>query len=207
MTRTLWMRDARVGALAALLTLQVFAPSLQARRDQEPVFAKSAQDPVLRNRIAALGPGVSSEEAREVVATAYNTGREFARRWRVVWPPGVQNFLVNTGRRPGGLCFQWATELLVRLDRLNLKTIELHWAESYPGTESEHNVIVVTAKGQPFAQGILLDNWRYGGHLAWGPASKDPHYEWKENRGELKRRLAMRKAQSARRKPASAPRS
>ena len=115
-----------------------------------------------------------------------------AREWRVAWPPGVQNFLVNIGARKGGLCFQWATELLLRLDALKLQTLELHWAESFIGTPSEHNVIVVTAKGQPFAQGILLDNWRYGGHLMWGPVTADPHYKWKENSEEIARRLKMR---------------
>lgn len=68
----------------------------------------------------------------------------------------------------GGLCFQWATELLLRLDKLKLETLELHWAESFERTASEHNVIVVTAVGQPFQRGILLDNWRYGDVLSGG---------------------------------------
>ena len=120
-----------------------------------------------------------------------------AREWRVVWPPGVQNFLVNIGARKGGLCFQWAVALLLRLDALKLQTLELHWAESFIGTPSEHNVIVVTAKGQPFEQGILLDNWRYGGHLAWGPVAGDPHYKWKENSAEMARRLKTRSIEAS----------
>ncbi|TMP97031.1 MAG: hypothetical protein E6L07_03745, partial [Verrucomicrobia bacterium] len=75
------------------------------------------------------------------------TGLELRREWRVVWLPGVQNLLVNMGARKGGLCFQWATELLVRLDALKLQTLELHWAESFANTSGEHNVIVVTARG------------------------------------------------------------
>lgn len=190
--------------LPTLFVLQLGVSSSLARRDKPPVFAKSAEDVILRNRIATLGPGVDPEEARLIVATAYTTGRELARKWRVVWPPGVQNFLVNTGRREGGLCFQWANELLIRLDALQPKTLELHWAESYAGTASEHNVIVVTAPGQPFAQGILLDNWRYSGHLAWGPVNGDPEYEWQENRAEARRRLSQSRSERApRRKPES----
>lgn len=174
---------------SALLAFAFCAPSTNARGREEPVFATSADDPALRGRIAALGPSVRPEEAQLVARCAYTTGRELKREWRVVWPPGLQNFLVNTGQRKGGLCFQWATELLLRLDALKLKTLELHWAESFQTTASEHNVIVVTAVGQPFQRGILLDNWRYGGRLIWGPITADSQYQWKENKKEMARRL------------------
>jgi hypothetical protein len=117
------------------------------------------------------------------------TGLELRREWRVVWLPGVQNLLVNMGARKGGLCFQWATELLARLDALKLQTLELHWAESFAHTGGEHNVIVVTARGQAFEKGILLDNWRYSGHLVWTQVAMDPEYHWTENKSELARRL------------------
>ena len=178
--------------LVALLILTDCAPSVSARGREEPAFATSADDAGLRNRIAALSPDVRTEEAQRVARCAYITGRELKREWRVVWPPGLQNFLVNTGARKGGLCFQWATELLMRLDALKLETLELHWAESFERTASEHNVIVVTAVGQPFQQGILLDNWRYGGRLIWGPVNGDPHYRWHENKAEAARRLGKR---------------
>ena len=93
--------------------------------------------------------------------------------------------LLVTGYVSVGLCFQWANELLLKLDALKLQTLDLHWAESHAGTASEHNVIVVTAKGQPFEKGILLDNWRYQGHLIWGPVTGDPEYRWRGNPSEL----------------------
>ncbi len=163
--------------------------SAEAKRGVEPVFAEGAQDPALIGNLAALGPNVDLEEARRIAFTAYTTGREFQREWRVVWPPGYQNFLVHRGRRRAGLCFQWAAALLFRLEALKLKSVELHWAESFPGSLSEHNVIIVTAPGQPLGYGILLDNWRYGGRLLWGRASADPHYNWKENAAEMRYRL------------------
>jgi hypothetical protein len=186
------MLVARRKFLTLFLAVALFAfcgPSIHARGREEPAFATSADDPALRGRIAALSPSVRPEEAQLVARCAYTTGRELKREWRVVWPPGLQNFLVNTGQRKGGLCFQWATELLLRLDALKLKTLELHWAESFETTASEHNVIVVTAVGQPFQRGILLDNWRYGGRLIWGPITGDPQYQWKENKAEAARRL------------------
>jgi hypothetical protein len=179
----------RPAILVALLLLGGYASSAYARGGKEPAFATSADDAVLRGRIAALAPSVRPEEAQLVARCAYTTGRELKREWRVAWPPGFHNFLVNTGARKVGLCFQFATELLLRLDALKLETLELHWAESFVRTSSEHNVIVVTARGQPFHQGILLDNWRYGGRLVWGVVTEDPHYQWKENKAEATRRL------------------
>ena len=176
--------------LATALCVSIAFPvSATARARNEPAFATSADDPVLQARLAALAPSVRPDEAQRVARCAYNTGRELKREWQVVWPPGLQNFLVHTGSRKGGLCFQWAAELLLRLDALKLETLEMHWAESFNRTASEHNVIVITARGQPFEQGILLDNWRYGGRLIWGPVLTDPHYQWQENKAEAARRL------------------
>lgn len=166
----------------ALFAFGVWPLPALARVRKDPVLATSADDLALRAALARLSPTVRADEAARVTDCAFKTGEELRRDWRVVWPPGLQNYLVHTGARKGGLCFQWAEELLVRLHGFNLKTLELHWAEAYERTPSEHNVVVVTARGQPFVQGVLLDNWRYGGRLAWGPVDGDVQYRWKENR-------------------------
>jgi len=176
-------------AMVPLLALAVSPPWEGGRRPGELFVAGSADDASLRTRIAALSPTVSPDDARRVAYAAYMTGVELRREWRVVWLPGLQNLLVNMGARKGGLCFQWAAELLARLDALKLKTLEIHWAESFANTSGEHNVIVVTARGQAFEHGILLDNWRYSGHLVWTQVAMDPEYHWTENKSELARRL------------------
>ena len=176
-------------AVVPLLVLAASPPWERGGRHTELFVAGSADDASLRTRIAALSPTVSPDDARRVAYAAYMTGVELRREWRVVWLPGVQNLLVNMGARKGGLCFQWATELLVRLDALKLQTLELHWAESFANTSGEHNVIVVTARGQAFEKGILLDNWRYSGQLVWTQVAMDPEYHWTENKSELARRL------------------
>jgi hypothetical protein len=181
-----WLRIACV-----FLALSGFASAAQAGK-KDPAFATSADDPVLRARIVALAPNIDPEEARRVAAIAYTIGRELKKEWKVVWPPGLQNFLVNTKQRKGGLCFQFAERLLLRLNEQKWETLEFHWAESFERTASEHNVIVVTAKGQSFYQGIILDNWRYGGRLVWGPVIEDPHYKWHENKPQFLKVLARR---------------
>src|SRR5687768_9515968 len=172
-----------IRAVVCVVILALSASAAFARK-KDPAFATSANDPVLRGKIMALASTVDPEEAQRVAQIAYTIGRDLKREWRVVWPPGYHNFLVNTGARKGGLCFQWAERLLLRLAAEKWDTLEFHWAESFETTASEHNVIVVTAKGQHFSHGILLDNWRYGGRLVWGPIIDDPHYQWKENKAQ-----------------------
>lgn len=168
-------------AMVPLLLLALYP-----RPGRELLVASSAEEPALIMSIKALSPSVSQGDARRVTYCAVTTGLELAREWRVVpgasWVPGLQNLYVMMGARKGGYCFQYSTELLVRLDALKLQTLELHWAESQPDTPSENNAVVVTARGQPFEKGVLLDNWRCQPHVAWTQVTRDPEYHWKENK-------------------------
>ncbi|MFL6588729.1 MAG: hypothetical protein ACJ8M4_01005 [Chthoniobacterales bacterium] len=176
-------------AVAAMLALTANGSTPNARPRNQLVLATSAEDEALRARLVALSPSVNPDEARRVAYIAYTTGRELAAKWKMVSSPTVQSFLINIGLKKGGYCYQFATELLLRLDAEKLQTLELHWAESDPGTDTEHNVIAVTARGQPFAEGIMLDNWRHSGHLLWGPLNGDPSHTWQENKEALARRI------------------
>jgi hypothetical protein len=171
----------------------------------ELVLATSADDPALRARLVALSPSVNPEEARRVAQIAYTTGRELAQKWGMGSSPTVHSFLINIGVKKGGYCYQFATELLLRLDAQKMKTLEFHWAESDPGTDTEHNVIAVTARGQPFEQGIMLDNWRRSGHLLWGPLDGDPSHTWQENKAAAALRLKRKAVPAERPKQKTSP--
>jgi hypothetical protein len=150
----------------------------------------------LRTKLAMLSPSVRVDEAERLALCAYVTSRQLAREYRVVFPPALNNILINTGARKRGLCYQWTEDLLHQLDALKLETLELHWGEAFARTFSENNGVVVTAKGQPFAQGIVLDAWRYQGRLYWGPVRKDPEqYKWKENKAQYDRVFQTKAAQ------------
>lgn len=179
--------------LALPLISTIFPAPAQARSRGELVLANSAHDPALTNRLAALSSTVSRKEAERVTYISYTTGRELAKKWKMIPSPTIQSFLINIGIKKGGYCYQFATELLLRLDAEKLKTLDLHWGESDAGTDTEHNVIVVTARGQPFDDGIMLDNWRHSGHLLWGPLDGDPSHTWQENKEAMKTRLAAAK--------------
>lgn len=183
-------RNPAIVAGAIGIALAVCARSTDAswfRGDVVP--ATSEHDPALTAGLVKLSPSVSPDEARRVAFTAYTTGRQLAAEWRMVKPATVQSFLIHIGARKAGHCFQYANELLLRLDALKLRTLELHWAECNPREFDEHNVIVVTARRQPFEQGIVLDNWRNSGRLVWGPVKGDPPFRWQENQWELNDRL------------------
>ncbi len=93
--------------------------------------------------------------------------------------PIFNNFLVYHGIKKRGFCYQWAEDLLHSLDALKLTSLELHWGEANVSNWRENNCIVVTAKGQPFQSGIVLDCWRHFGHLRWSAvtADQDPYVE------------------------------
>ena len=147
----------------AAADLRAGAPPAAARRLQE--------------QLLALGPTVSEAEAWRAAVCAFETSEELAREYRMVRPPHCHNLLVNLGLKKRGLCYHWAEDLLARLQVLNLETLEWHWGIARAGTPREHNCVVVTAKGQPFADGLVLDAWRRAGRLYWAPVAAD-RYPW-----------------------------
>lgn len=139
-----------------------------------------------RDAIVALGPAVAPAEAELVSVTAHTTARRLQKEWRVAPLAIYQNFLIHIGARQKGFCFHWAYGIGGELKDLRLKTLVLHWGASYPGTRLEHNCIVVTARGQPFREGYIIDGWRSAGRLLWWPVRKD-NYPWKEDLQETAR--------------------
>ena len=131
----------------------------------------------LRDALVALAPDVDPGEAELVSVTAHTASRSLAREYRVVWCAGVQNILINTGRRQRGFCGHYTRDIGERLKALKLKTLVLHWGSAYAGTLDENNGLVVTARNQPFENGILMDGWRNGGRLFWCALKEDSAYD------------------------------
>ena len=162
----------RIGGVIAMFALWVgFAIADQPTRKFSGSFqvpqGDLAKAEALANQLAALSPRVDQKEAKLLAECAYATVSELRRQYHMFGTPIFNNFLVYHGLRQRGYCYQWAEDLLLALDALKLKTLELHWGESYAGTWRENNCVVVTAKGQPFDRGIILEAWRHFGHLRW----------------------------------------
>ena len=137
-----------------------------------------------RDAIVALAPDVDPGEAELISVTAHTTSRSLAREYRFVGPPAFQNFLIHIGMRQRGFCFDFARDIGARLKELKPKTLVLHWGEAFAGTRQENNCLVVTARGQPFRDGIVIDGWRHGGRLFWRSVTKDRQNVWKEDMRE-----------------------
>ncbi len=133
----------------------------------------------LAKRLQRLSPVVSPGEATLAAETAHSYSLELAKEYRVVRPAILHNVLVNCGLRKRGLCFQWADDLSAKLQSLRLRTLEVRRGVARLETRREHSSVGLTAPGQPFSEGIVLDAWRHSGRLYWGGVKQD-HYPWIE---------------------------
>jgi hypothetical protein len=127
----------------------------------------------LAGELASLSSTVNRDEAKLLSDCAFATVTKLRREYRMFGTPIFNNFLIYHGLRKRGYCYQWSEDLLVALDKLNLKSLEVRWGEHDPNTWRENNCIVVTARGQPFKRGIMLECWRHLGHLFFGPVASD----------------------------------
>lgn len=159
-----------VGFLA-LLIVSCVNPGIPALRQE--------QAHRLSYDLQQLSPIVSASEADKMAVTAIEESVKLSAIYKPLRLPWTNNGLVNLGLRKQGLCWQWRNDLFPHLFRLKSKTLELHLATAKRGTPFEHNGMVVTAEGQPFDQGIILDPWRKGGRLWWGRFDQDKRHPWK----------------------------
>ncbi len=137
---------------------------------------KSAID--LRDALVALAPrAVDPYEAELLSVTAHTMSRRLAHEYGVTGDPAVHNFLINVGAKKRGICADYTRDIGARLKELRFKTFVLHWGAAYAKESDENNALVVTARNQPFADGIVLDGWRRGGRLFWCPVKNDHEYE------------------------------
>ncbi|CUH53307.1 Starvation-inducible outer membrane lipoprotein [Shimia marina] len=135
----------------------------------------------LAQAIVALDPAVDPEEAARVAQISYSYSLQLREEYNVTDGPLLHNAKVNQGLRPRGLCWQWADDLEARLWQEDLKTLTLHRAiANHDNIRIEHSTVVISAKGDSMAEGIVLDPWRYGGRLYWSEVVEDSRYNWEE---------------------------
>ena len=182
-----WQRQS-VRRVAGVIAVFAFWATGFANASQQPQKVSSsfevprsdlANAETLSNQLASLSPRVDRTEAKLLADCAYATVSQLRRQYRMFGTPIFNNFLIYHGLRKRGYCYQWSEDLLVALDALKLKSLELHWGEANPGNWRENNCLVVTAKGHAFRSGIMLDCWRHLGHLYFQPvvADADPYVE------------------------------
>src|SRR5437870_2608331 len=196
-------RFAVVVAILATATAPAMAQQLRPKESLSFQVPKndSANAEALAEQLAALSPRVDRQEATLLATCAYATVNRLRQQYRMFGTPIFNNFLVYHGLRKRGYCYQWTEDLLLALDTLQLKTLELHWGEAHAGTWMENNCLVVTAKGQAFERGMILDCWRHFGHLRWNliPSDEDRYYENAKYAQFVRNRAAAKRPDTNRR--------
>ena len=167
------------GIMAALAVSSALVSAERQPRHFEVPAKEAAKADELAGQLARLSRRVDLNEAKLLSDCAFATVARLRQEYRMFGTPIFNNFLVYHGWRKRGYCFQWTEDLLLALDKLKLKTLELHWGDTYRDTWRENNCLVVTAKGQAFDRGMILECWRHFGHLRWNlvPSDQDPYYE------------------------------
>jgi hypothetical protein len=163
--------------VAGMIAAFAVSSAVVSAEQQGPSFKVPANEVAkaeeLANQLARLSRRVDPNEAKLLADCAYATVAQLRPEYNMFGTPIFNNFLVYHGWRKRGYCYQWTEDLLLALDTLKLKTLELHWADTYRETWRENNCLVVTAKGQPFERGMILECWRHFGHLRWNLVLSD----------------------------------
>ncbi|ETX30085.1 hypothetical protein RISW2_18000 [Roseivivax isoporae LMG 25204] len=176
--------------LRLLILLAAMALSACGAAPREtPAAADPAEIAELRQAILALGPDIDPEEADRAARVAYTYPLQLRQSYGVTDSAIVHNIKVNNGTRPRGLCWHWADDMEARLDRENFRTLELHRAIGNAGIpfRIEHSTVIVSARGEDMFDGLVLDPWRWGGDLYWGPPAEDDRYRWEPRQTVLAR--------------------
>src|SRR6266478_151242 len=194
---TAWQIRAGTPFACALAILAACTTSAMAAIQPAFSFQQHKNDDA---KIAALSPRVDRKEAKLLAECAYATVSQLRRQYHMFATPIFNNFLVYHGLRKRGYCYHWAEDLLGALDALKLNTLELHWGESYAGTWRENNCVVVTAKGQPFDHGMIIEAWRHFGHLRWNLvlSDEDRYFENIKYAERVRARAASKSARANR---------
>lgn len=131
----------------------------------------------LSTSLMALSPDASPARARQVAELAVTEAAGLREKYQVTLTPWIHNIEVNSGLKPRGHCYHYAQDIAAVLKPELAPDWQLHYLQAKPGELLEHNAISITATGQPWDNGIVLDGWRYAGVLYFGPVKAD-HYPW-----------------------------
>ncbi|MHA6324653.1 hypothetical protein [Roseivivax sp. CAU 1753] len=148
--------------------------------EPERPAASQAEIAALAAAFRDLDPGVDPEEASRAARIAITYPMELRALYQVEDGPILHNTKVNTGLKRRGLCWHWAQDMERRMAQEAFRTLDLHRAVAPPRNlfRLEHSTLVISAAGADMPEGLVLDPWRMGGPLYWGPVRADPSYDW-----------------------------
>jgi len=116
-------------------------------------------------RYVRTHPGVSAARADLLLTSFYlrsegeEIGKDYA-TFRAEFETHIAHVDPSEAALPWDRLGHWAQDIGTQLKELKLRTLVVHWGVAYDHTSSENNCLVVTARNQPFTDGIILDGWR-----------------------------------------------
>jgi len=143
----------------------------------------------LSKLLQSLDKRIPQDEAMYLSMDIFYKTQKLTKEFKLTSPPLFHNSLVNMGIREKGLCYHWSDALYRYLSQNKYPHFEFHLVGANIGEYfSEHNALVLVAKGGSIKNGILIDPWRDSGKLYFSRISDDTKYQWKhrEERGCLR---------------------
>ena len=104
----------------------------------------------LRKAIMTLGPNIVPSEANFVAREAVLHPKILANRYKLMSPPLFHNVLVNYGKRPRGLCWQWTHDMGKQINR-PMKSLQFFHAVAFRRNYwKEHSTLAVRQKAKEY---------------------------------------------------------
>ncbi|MEM7257897.1 MAG: hypothetical protein AAF404_10965 [Pseudomonadota bacterium] len=170
-----------LGAILLLTACSATTPAFDNAPEDESRRVQS-----LDRALLALGPDVDPFESKRAARIAIGYSKTLATEYDLAGSPLFHNLMVQFGARERGLCIHWTTDLMARLKQENFQSLDLHRAIANYETlfRFEHSSVIISAKGDTYEDGLVLDPWRNSGVLHWAPTLADSGYRW-EPRAEV----------------------
>jgi len=126
----------------------------------------------------------NKEEASTLATLAITHSKRLANEYNLTSPPLYHNFLVNSGQRQKGLCYDFVDDLMKEINKRDFQSFYFRWGRANANKLNEHNVIVVFGdKESRWEEGVVLDAWRDSGKLFFTKVKDDKKYNflpWEE---------------------------
>ncbi len=130
--------------------------------------------------LQSLDDDITVKEAKRLSLEIFHESEKLRKKFQPVSEPHINNFLINTGFKKQGLCYEWSDALYVHFSQSSYRHFAFHLLVANKGEYFfEHNVMVVTAKNGAVMEGVLIDPWREPGSLYFSKVKEDKAYDWK----------------------------
>jgi len=134
----------------------------------------------LAEMLQTLDSRIPPGEAYLLSQDIFSEIRKLTQKFKPVSEPHFNNFLINTGLKEQGLCYEWSDALYLHFKQSGYSGFEFHLLVANQGEYFfEHNVLVVTAKDSDVMEGVIIDPWRKPGEVYFSKVKDDTRYTWR----------------------------